>query len=180
LVRGSFGVTVNAIDDFGVTAIDLLVDGNLLASTPNVPAMFTVNSATLSDGTHQLQGRAFDAAGNAGASAIVTITVDNTAPAAAITSPAAGATVSGTISVAATASDSGSGVSRVEFLLDGAVQATVTTSPYGWSWNTTSATPGTHQLAARATDGAGNQTTSAAVSVTVSSGAGGSGGGGSG
>ena len=42
-----------------------------------------------------------------------------------------------------------------------------TASPYGVSWNTTTATNGTHTLTAVARDAAGNTTTSAAVSVTV-------------
>ena len=40
-------------------------------------------------------------------------------------------------------------------------------SPYGVSWNTTTATNGTHTLTARARDAAGNTTTSTTVTVTV-------------
>src|SRR2546428_5010592 len=41
-------------------------------------------------------------------------------------------------------------------------------SPYAVSWNTTTATNGSHLLTAVARDAAGNRTTSAPVSVTVS------------
>jgi hypothetical protein len=56
----------------------------------------------------------------------------------------------------------------VQFQLDGAnLGAEDAASPYGTSWNTTTATNGTHTLSAIARDAAGNKTT-ATVSVTVS------------
>jgi len=92
---------------------------------------------------------------------------DSTAPTTAITAPANGATVSGTVDVSATADDD-VGVVRVEFYLDGSLQTQDTTAPYAWSWDTTAATNGSHSLTTKAFDAAGNSGTSAAVSVTVS------------
>ncbi len=92
---------------------------------------------------------------------------DTTPPTTSITSPANGATVSGTTTVTASASDNVS-VTKVEFYLDNVLQSTDTTSPYSWSWNTTTATNGTHALTSEAYDAAGNIGTSTAVSVTVS------------
>ena len=91
---------------------------------------------------------------------------DTTPPATSISAPANGATISGTTSVAATASDN-VGVTKVEFYLDGALQSTDTTSPYAWSWNTTTSTNASHSLTTIAYDAAGNTGSSAAVSVTV-------------
>ena len=91
---------------------------------------------------------------------------DTTPPTTSITSPANGATVSGTISVTASASDN-VGVTKVEFYLDGALQATDTTSPYAWSWNTTTASNAAHTLTSTAYDAASNTGSSAAVNVTV-------------
>jgi hypothetical protein len=92
---------------------------------------------------------------------------DATPPAVAVTAPAGGASVTGTVAVTASASDN-TGVAGVQFLLDGAaLGAEVTASPYSVTWNTTSATPGSHTLTARARDFVGNSTTSAAVTVTV-------------
>ena len=92
---------------------------------------------------------------------------DSVAPTVALTAPAAGATVSGSVNVTANASDN-VGVVGVQFLLDGAnVGVEDTTAPYSVVWNTTAATNGTHTLTARARDGAGNTTTSAARTVTV-------------
>ena len=60
---------------------------------------------------------------------------DTQPPTVAITSPANGATVNGTVSVAANATDN-VGVSRVEMLLDGALVATDTAAPYTFAWDT--------------------------------------------
>ena len=93
---------------------------------------------------------------------------DTTSPTVSVTAPANGSTVSGTVTVSANASDN-TGVSGVQFLLDGTnLGAEDTTSPYAVSWNTTTATNGSHTLTARARDAAGNTTTSSSVTVTVS------------
>ena len=99
---------------------------------------------------------------------------DTQAPSTSITAPLNGATVSGTTNVAATATDN-IGVTSVEFWLDGTLQATDTTSPYEWSWNTATASNGAHSLQSKAYDAANNAGTSTAVNLTVSNGGGGSG-----
>src|SRR5439155_23760285 len=84
-----------------------------------------------------------------------------------ITAPAAGATVSNTVTVSATASDN-VGVAGVQFKLDGAtLGAEDSTSPYSASWDTTTAANGSHTFTAVARDAAGNQTTSGSATVTV-------------
>lgn len=99
----------------------------------------------------------------------------STPPTVALTSPTDGTTVSGTISVTATASDVDSDLTGVQFKLNGAnLGSQDTSSPYSYSWNTTSASNGVYTITAVATDGAGNSTTSAARTVTVSNASGGS------
>src|SRR5215472_1857443 len=84
-----------------------------------------------------------------------------------ITSPASGATESGTIAVTATASDSVA-ISSVQFQVDGAnLGAAATAAPYTQSLNTATLTNGKHSLTAVATDASANKATSAAVSITV-------------
>ncbi|MBN0040375.1 PHB depolymerase family esterase [Cellulosimicrobium cellulans] len=90
---------------------------------------------------------------------------DVVAPTVAITSPTAGSTVTGTVRVGVAASDD-RGVDRVELSVDGAALATLRTAPYAYDWDTTALAAGTHVLAARAVDAAGNATT-AQVTVTV-------------
>ena len=92
---------------------------------------------------------------------------DTTPPTVSVTAPAAGATVSGTVTITASASDN-VGVTRVDFLVDGALLSSDTTTPYSASWVTSA--NGSHALSARAFDAAGNQTDSAAITVTVNNG----------
>jgi hypothetical protein len=127
------------------------------------------DSGTATNGPHSLSADARDAAGKMTTSVGVSVTVSNDTapPAVSITAPANGATVSGAVTVSATASDN-VGVVGVKFLLDGApLGGEVMVSPYAVSWSTGSASNGAHSLTAVARDAAGNQTTSAAVSVTV-------------
>jgi hypothetical protein len=118
-------------------------------------------------------GVASDAAGNtntASTSTDNTVTFnlpDTTAPTVSITSPANGATVSGTINVTASASDNVS-VAGVQFQLDGVARADDTSAPYSISWDTTTAADDTHTISAVARDAAGNTRTSATITVTVS------------
>lgn len=98
--------------------------------------------------------------------------VDTTPPTVSLTAPAAG-NVSGTVSVSANAADDVA-VSSVQFKLDGAnLGSADASSPYSYSWDSTTASNGTHTLTALATDSSGNATTSSSVTVTVNNGAGG-------
>jgi hypothetical protein len=97
---------------------------------------------------------------------------DATPPTTSITSPANGATVSGTVTVSVSASDAG-GVTRVEVYADGGLVGSDTTAPYQVAWNTASVANGDHTLQTRAYDAAGNVGSSALVSVIVSNASGG-------
>lgn len=98
--------------------------------------------------------------------------LDGVAPTVTLTAPGAGATVSGSVTVSATASDN-VGVDHVEFLLDGNLLGSDAASPYAITWDASTASDGAHALQARAVDLAGNVGTSAQVNVTVSGGSGG-------
>src|SRR5262249_53619363 len=126
-------------------------------------------TSTLSDGVYTVRAAAVDSAGNKSAlSTAVTLTVDGTPPLGPITTPASGSTVSGSVNVTVGASDA-YGVGKVAFQVDGVTNATVTSSPYVYSWSPASVANGSHTLAAVTTDVAGNTTTSS-VNVTVSNG----------
>lgn len=95
--------------------------------------------------------------------------LDVTPPVVSVTSPLAGATLTGSVAVSVSASDD-VGVAGVQFQMDGSdLGAEVLTPPYAVIWDTGSATPGQHTLTAAARDAAGNATTSAGVVVTVGS-----------
>ena len=87
----------------------------------------------------------------------------NTAPAVAITAPAAGAgvTVGDTVTVQVSASDAETAIAKVELWVDDALYATKTSAPYHFSWLPVSA--GSHTLLARALDTSGASTDSAPV-----------------
>ena len=91
-------------------------------------------------------------------------------PTVALSSPANNAvfTVGDTISLAATASDSGGTISKVEFLQGATVLNGDTVAPYQFAW--TGFTAGAYTLTARATDNDGNVVTSSAVNITVNAG----------
>jgi hypothetical protein len=100
--------------------------------------------------------------------------VNSTPPTVSMTSPAQGAQLSSLVTVSAMASDAIS-VAGVQFLLDGAsLAAEVTSPPYSITWDTSTATDGSHTLSARARDSVGLTTTSASVAVTVNNSANGS------
>lgn len=93
---------------------------------------------------------------------------DTTAPAASITAPSA-TTVTGTVTVSATATDN-VGVTGMTLKIDGATVATSTSGSVSYSWNTSSLTAGSsHSITVTATDACGNVSPTATKSVTIGS-----------
>jgi chitodextrinase len=172
-VSGPVTISANAADNVAVASVQFKLDGaNLGAADTTAPYSLAWDSTKASNGAHTLSATATDTSGNTASSANVSVTVSNsstdtTPPTVSITAPANGATVSGTVSVTANASDN-VGVASVQFQLDSANLGVVNiTSPYSVSWNTTTATNASHTLRAIAKDAAGNSTTSTVVTVTV-------------
>ncbi len=94
-------------------------------------------------------------------------TPDTISPATSVTTPTANATVSGTVSIGATATDN-VGVTDVTLLIDGSIVGSAdTSSPYSFSWDSTSIANGVHIVSVRAKDAAGNTTNSEPVTVNV-------------
>jgi hypothetical protein len=152
-----------------VQRVQFQLDGNSFGEDATAPYSVPWNTRTASNGAHTLRAIAQDALGIWYPSEPVTVTVFNdiTAPTVAITFPASGATVTGTITVSANASDN-VGVVGVQFQLDGApLGIEDTTAPYSATWNTATATIGTHTLRAVARDAANNVGNSSPVTVTV-------------
>src|SRR3989344_5613366 len=95
----------------------------------------------------------------------VTAAVDNELPTVNITNPADGSTVSGTVNVAADATDDG-GITKVEFYIDGFLRITDVSAPYTFSWNTTNDGNGSQVVQAIAYDIINNTATDS-ITVTV-------------
>jgi subtilisin family serine protease len=155
-VSGTASVLVNASDNVGVTSVSLFVDGVPFATTSSAPFSFAWNTVTASNGSHTLEARAADAAGNTAAvtmGVMVNNVGDFVPPVVAITSPQNGATVRNTVSVSVSSSDN-VGVIRVELYVDGAIKASSTTAPFTTSWNSRKASNGAHTLSCKAYDAA--------------------------
>jgi subtilisin family serine protease len=98
---------------------------------------------------------------------ILSAVPDATPPSVAIASPQNGATVSGVVSLSATATDN-IGVTKLEFYAANALIATLSSAPYVFNWDTTqfSAPTGPVVLTAKGYDAAGN-TASASVNILI-------------
>ncbi len=176
-VSGSSGTIVlsaNASDNVGVAKVEFLIDGALRGSALSSPFTLSLNSSTLSNGSHSLVAKAYDAAGNVGTSTAVSFSVNNTSTPPPTdptdtTAPTVSASLtgnSGTITLSATASDN-VGVARVDFMIDGVLAGSDASSPYSLSFDSTTLSNGTRYLMAFAYDAAGNSANSTAVSFSI-------------
>src|SRR5205807_1519085 len=135
----------------GLDHFELSLDGG--AVTVLGPTEGNHTFAGLSQGSHTATLVAFDLAGHTTAVAR-SFTVDTTAPSIALSAPAAGYLSTGNVLVTWTASDATSGIDHFEVRLDGGTPINV---PGGTATYTfTSLSDGTHTLALRAFDRAGN------------------------
>src|SRR5438876_147371 len=164
----------------GVAPADSQVEYGLTtgygSAIPVVSGLVTAHTVTLNSlaaGTlYHYRAKSKDAAGNLAVSPDAVLTTapapDTTPPAVSISTPAANSSVSGTITIIATATDN-VGVMGVQFKLDNSnIGSELTAFPYAFTWDTTGVLNGSHTLTAVARDAAGNTSTSLPVSVTVS------------
>lgn len=164
---GNITVSASASDNVGVTRVEFFVDGVLKATDTTSPYSATVDTLTLSNGSHSLVAKAYDAANNIGTSTPVTFNVSNpTGDTVPPTVSASESGTSGTITLSATAADN-VGVSKVEFYVDNALKGTDTTAPYSMTLDSNTLSNASHSLVARAYDAAGNVTPSTAVNFTI-------------
>lgn len=173
-------ITATATDNVGIDHVDFYRGTTLIAGDTAAPYSVQWDTTNVANGSYSLTAKAYDAAGNSKTSAAVAVSVNNvvvpppdtTAPTVSITTPANGATVSGSVTLGATASDTESGIAKVSFYRGGTtlIDTDTTGTPgYAVVWDTTAVANGTYTLTAKATDGATtpNTGTSAAITVTV-------------
>ena len=195
----SINIAASATDTVGLTNIKLWGNGGVFATLPCSGTTCSGNAwwvtGSLPAAAYEVNAVATDTAGNQTVSTKVTIFKDATSPVvasgatasggggttppplgAAITSPANGATVSGTITVSMTASNAQSAPTFTLKVDNGTTLAsTASGSTATASWNTTSVANGSHTLNLTVTDG--TRTATAAITVSVSNATGGGGGG---
>jgi uncharacterized protein YjbI with pentapeptide repeats len=165
-------------DSPGVTKVVFEMSGGTLSNQVIATATPTIygwlaqwNTTTVSNGTYTLQSVATDADNNTDTSTPITITVNNQPPVTAVLIPSNGATLSGTTSLDASASNATS----VEFRLFGGIYGyaapvicTATPTYYGWlcNWNTTTVPNGSYTLLSEPSNSVGT-VFSSGVNVTV-------------
>ncbi len=175
LVSGSVPVSAVASDDDVVAQVEFFVGGVSLGVDADGSDGWSVvwDTTGVSDAVGVVvSATATDSGGNT-ASDSVSVTVDNEGPSVSVSAPIDGATVSGVVPVAASASDA-VGVAQVEFFADGVSLGVDADGSDGWgvSWNTNASPAGVVSLSATATDLSG-ATDSDTISVTIDTSGGG-------
>ncbi len=74
---GTITLSATASDNVGVTNVEFYVDGVLKGSDASSPYSMTLDSNTLSNASHSLTAKAFDAANNSATSSAVSFSVNN-------------------------------------------------------------------------------------------------------
>jgi hypothetical protein len=167
-VTGTVTLTATATDNVSVTRVEFHEGTTLVGSDTISPYSLSWNTRTGPNGDRTLTAKAYDSVGNIGV-ATVTVTANNdvTAPTVALTAPAEGETLTGTVVLTATASDDRA-VTRVAFFVGTTQVGTDSTAPYTLSYNTRNLPNGAKVLTAKAYDAVNNVGTSAPVSVNFS------------
>lgn len=177
-VSGNVAIEVKANDDNSVAGVTIQLDGqNLAPEITSKPYKLTWDSTKTSNGPHSLTATARDGVGNLSDTASLTVnvsggTADVIQPKVNITNPKKDQTISGSVTISATASDN-VGVSKVSISLMNLVTKppTVllgedTSTPYELNWDSTKHANGKYRLIVTAHDAAGNDK-SDSVDVTI-------------
>jgi hypothetical protein len=161
--------TDTASNEFGFRVERTTSDNGAFTQIAQLRANVTTytDAAVIRNITYCYRVRAYNVAGNSAYSGVACGTPDAQPPTVTLTLPAAGAIVSGTTTVAATATDN-KGVVSVQFQLNNVdLGAEDTTAPYGILWDTSGTPNGNYTLTAVARDAAGNTASSAPILITV-------------
>jgi len=77
-VSGTVNATSTAADNIGVAKMEIYIDGTLKTTNTSATSLsYSWNTTTFTNGSHTIVSKAYDAAGNVGTSATVTVTVSN-------------------------------------------------------------------------------------------------------
>lgn len=165
-------VNVQAEDNVIVSRVALYANGSLVAQAALPPYQFLLDTAVFGQGPLTLTAKAWDAAGHEAAAEPVTVFVTAQAeplnappPAAVITTPASGATVSGTALITMEAAPD-SRVVGIQCYVDGVLHATVIGPYLRYPWNTHKVAAGPHEITAVSLDAAGRVSRTAVTVFT--------------
>jgi Bacterial Ig domain len=136
----------------GIDHFEVRLDGGTPVTVAAGTATYTFTG--LSDGSHTLDLKAFDGAGNT-VFVSVSVSVDATAPTVSIVGPASGAVIpSSSSTVTWTAGDAASGIDRIEVRVDGGTAQTL--SAGSTTYALSSLSDGTHTVNVTVVDKAGH------------------------
>lgn len=162
-VFGIITVSASALDNVGVVKAELYINDIFQGSDTSSPYSFIWNTAPMSNGSYALMVKAYDAAGNIGASSVVTVTVfnaapipDATSPIVSITSPTNGGSYTKNMKVNAIGTDN-VGVVSMQAYIDTALVCSSVTGTLRCSVNISrKISQGSHTVTVKAVDAAGN------------------------
>jgi chitodextrinase len=154
-----------------ISKVEFYKGTTLLGTSTASPYSYTWSGVAA--GTYSLTAKAYDSQGTptTKTSTVVSIIVNaSLSPTVSITSPANNATFTAPASVTinASASETGGSISKVEFYIGATLLGTSTTSPYTYSW--TGVAAGSYALTAKAYDNLNAGTTSSIINITVTGG----------
>jgi len=167
ILSKSYGATLSASG--GTTPYAWSLASGSLPAGLTLSSAGTISGTPTSAGSFPFTVQVTDTASHS-ASANLSVNVGNPVVSVAIASPANNATVSGSVTVSGTASDTVS-VSSVQVSVDnGAYSNASGTTNWSYSFNTASLSNGSHTLTAKATDAAGLFAISSVLNISVSNG----------
>jgi hypothetical protein len=74
---GTITLSATASDNVGVSTVEFYIDGSLKGTDTSSPYSMTLDSTTLTNASHSLVAKAYDAANNVGTSSTVNFTINN-------------------------------------------------------------------------------------------------------
>lgn len=159
----SGAVTITAQPSASVTWVNVYVDGNYLTSSP--PFTFSWNSNNVPNGNHTISIQGYNNSNQGDGYAAVTVQVANgqtTGGSVGISTPSAGAEVSGAVPVNVQV---GSNVEWVDVYIDG--KYWTSSPPYDFTWESTSVSDGNHTISVSAFDSNNQPVGEASTNVSV-------------
>ena len=174
VVSGNAPATVSlsataADSDGTVTKVEFYNGTTILATLTTAPYVYLWSNVAA--GSYTITAKATDNSNTVTTSAAAIVNINasgNIAPTVTLATPTISGTAPATVSLSATAADTDGTITKVEFLNGTTILATLTSSPYTYSW--TNVTAGNYSITAKATDNSGTSTTSAVKTVSVTSG----------
>lgn len=159
-VTGTININASGSDNVGVTKTEIYIDNVLRASSTSSSVGYSWDTRTVPNGSHTIFAKAYDAAGNAGTSTVVTVNVSNQIvsnqpPVVTLNSPIDGATIVGNINYINASATDDKAVTRIEVYVDAALKSTTYGSSVNYKWNTRKLKPGYHTIIVKAYDADG-------------------------